>query len=47
MRIKKFKVKYIYIEPKTSEEKAEQQRKIDSAFDIIFKTIDKSRNKDE
>lgn len=31
-----FKITYTYIEPKTPEEKAEQQRKLDRAFDIIF-----------
>lgn len=47
-RIKKLKVKYVYIEPKTPQEKEEQQRKIDSAFDIIFRAIvDKSRGKNE
>lgn len=47
-RTKKLKVKYIYIEPKTSQEKEEQERKIDSAFDIIFRTIiNKSGSKNE
>lgn len=36
---KRFKIKYIYNKPKTSQEKEEQQRKIDSAFDIIFKKL--------
>lgn len=35
----KFKVTYTYIEPKTPEEKAEQQRKLNQAFDMIFNKI--------
>jgi hypothetical protein len=38
-KAKRFKVKYVYIEPKTPEEKAEQQRKLDQAFDMIFNKI--------
>lgn len=38
-KAKEFKVTYTYIEPKTPEEKAEQQRKLDQAFDMIFDSI--------
>ena len=34
-----FEVTYTYNEPKTPEEKAEQQRKLDQAFDMIFDKI--------
>lgn len=33
---RQFVVEYQYIEPKTPQEKAEQQRRIDEAFDILF-----------
>lgn len=38
-RHSQFKVKYVYNQPKTPEEKAEQQRKLDKAFDMIFDKI--------
>lgn len=42
-----FKVTYTYIEPKTPEEKVEQQRKLDQAFDMIFDSILKDEVKKE
>jgi len=38
-KTKKFTVKYTYNKPKTPEEKAEQQRKVDQAFNMIFDKI--------
>lgn len=43
---KKFKVTYVYHEPKTPQEKAEQQRKVDDVFDTVFdKIFDETHNK--
>jgi len=43
---KKFKVTYVYHEPKTLQEKADQQRRLDQAFDMIFdKIFDETHNK--
>lgn len=39
----KIKVKYVYLEPKTPEEKADQQRRLDEAFDMIFDHIFKDK----
>jgi hypothetical protein len=38
---KQLKVKYVYIEPTTPEEKAEQERKLDTVYDLIFNAISK------
>ncbi len=35
-RKKEIKVTYVYVEPKTEEEKKEQERRINHAFDILF-----------
>lgn len=35
-KIKDIQVKWVYIEPKTPEEKAEQQGRINHAYDILF-----------
>ena len=40
-RAKKLKIKYVYIEPKTPEEKIEQQRRLDDTYDILFDTVAK------
>lgn len=32
----KMRIKYVYIEPKSTEEKKEQQQMIDDVFDMIF-----------
>ena len=34
-----FEVTYIYIEPKTLEEKAEQERRLDAVYDLIFDNV--------
>ncbi len=36
---KKFKVKYVYIEPKIQEEKIQQQQILDEVYDDIFDRI--------
>jgi len=46
-KTRRIKVKYVYLEPKTPEEKAEQQRKLDDVFDMIFDDILKKRNKND
>ncbi len=38
-RSKKFKIKYVYIDPKTPEEKEQQQKILDDIFDPIFDKI--------
>ncbi len=35
------KITYTYVEPKTPEEKAEQERKVQKAFDILFEETEK------
>ncbi|MDO8565844.1 MAG: hypothetical protein Q7S04_01490 [Candidatus Moranbacteria bacterium] len=37
-------VTYHYIEPKTPGEKAEQERGLDRAFDIIFEAVERKRS---
>lgn len=43
----KIKVKYVYLEPNTPEEKAEQQRRLDEVFDMIFDNMMSETNNKE
>jgi len=36
---KKIRIRYVYVEPKTSEEKKSQQKVLDGMFDDIFNRI--------
>jgi len=38
-KIRKFKVKYVYVEPKTPEEKERQQKILDEAYNILFNSV--------
>lgn len=46
-KAKKIKIKYVYVEPKTPEEKAQQHRKLDKAFDMIFDSVLNEKNNKE
>ncbi len=43
----KLRLKYVYVEPKTKEEKTAQQKIIDDIFDSIFERIIRKRNDDD
>lgn len=42
-RKKKIRIKYVYVEPKTLEEKEAQQKILDDIFDPIFDKIFKKK----
>ena len=43
-KAKKFKVKYIYHKPKTLQEKAEQERRLQAGYKLIFDKVFDSVN---
>jgi len=38
-KAKKFRIKYVYNKPKTPEEKANQERRIAEAYNILFRNV--------
>jgi len=38
-KVKKFKVKYVFLKPNTPTEKTKQQEALDEAYNILFNTV--------